>query len=296
MKISFAAITKALPPLLVMGVLAGGCSSAAKTTTAGEPEITQLLDVSSLANFSFPLDPYRSLPWQDGAIQQAEHLLVERCLLPFGLEAPTPAKLIPVRDIHVERRYSLVPAADAARYGWKMPPKADQPDDKPSEELLSGEVKAVLSGRGPSTYNGRAVPKGGCYGEARRTLGTDIDPERLTDDLDFRALDMTKRHSRVVAATRQWSSCMKSAGFDYSSPENAVADPMLQGETTSEAEIRVASASVDCATKADLLAISLTVDVAYQERLLEENASTLAAIKDAREKARRKASEILNGG
>ncbi|MFD0637287.1 hypothetical protein ACFQ9X_42675 [Catenulispora yoronensis] len=132
------------------------------------------------------------------------------------------------------RRYGPVDLAAAAQYGYHRS-DALQSTSLPSTPKMSDAMLSVLgSGGGPQaaattpvTYNGIAVPKGGCAGEAENKLGIagkDLGMHDVAAQINADGFSHSLNDDRVKSAFAAWSGCMKANGYDYSTPNDAAND------------------------------------------------------------------------
>lgn len=269
-------VTRSLVALTI--VLAGcGPAEGTRSSSTGEPEIGPVLDIEDVATFRLPLDDYRASGRDQGKLASAEYLLVNECLGRYGLELPPQAEATAVNPGNA-RRYGITGETQAGHRGYHAPASEGQEDVEPT---LSAAVESVVTGRGERSHAGQLVPEGGCIGEARRELteGTDRAVEMdLGDRLAVETWDLSKQDSRVRGAFQAWSTCMMRAGYDYADPFNANDDPAFQTPEPTPDEIAVATADVRCKQETDLVDIWGTVETAYQQRTIEQNAAVLAAV------------------
>lgn len=81
--------------------------------------------------------------------------------------------------------------------------------------------------------------------------------------------------SRVVAAERAWATCMRDAGFSFTSCQSVSAQ--LAGRPVGE-QSPTALDDVTCARQTTIVGVEHAVDLAYQEDLLAAHAEDLAAV------------------
>lgn len=285
--------------VLVFGVAAaafvGGCTPDSPPS-ASEPPIVEV-SVDDVRTIEFPLDPYLNVggPAYD-VEEKAYQILMERCMARFGFTMDPPPTVASV-DIRA-RRYGLVDMNDALQYGYNNPLTANEgANDADATQPKSEAYYAVAYGKGPSdTSNGMEIPQGGCHGAAQRTLNDGAAPvadPMFGQVLANRASNLAEQDSRVVAAFSAWSECMARSGYDYDDPWEANDDPAFDGPEVTQMEISVAAADVACKEEVDLVDTWVAVEVAYQERLVEENSEALAELLELLEARRRNAAEIV---
>ena len=74
---------------------------------------------------------------------------------------------------------------------------------------------------------------------------------------------------------------MARAGFDYTDPWQPNDNPEFQGLEANAREIATATADVRCKREVNLVGIWASVETAYQERKIGENADALQNVKAA---------------
>ncbi|MHA6760849.1 hypothetical protein [Streptacidiphilus sp. PAMC 29251] len=299
--------THAAPVLaLLVAVALSGCSSSSHggSGSSGEPAIGAVPTLLSTATLSYPLDSYLETNSQVDEFTQAQNLLISRCMKTFGFDY-TPEGLTvgnqPAGSAN-SRKYGLTDAVSAATYGYRnpvtAPAKPVQPSLSANETLaLSGpavaisampmsleeEQAAAASAKakaGSPSVNGAAIPVGGCSRESFLQLYA---PKKGAVDIEFAtglAMDSFTRaeqDSRVVKAIADWSSCMAASGYHSTHPVSPQQDLGLTEATFSSPKaIDAAKKDVACKQKVNLVGIWYTVEVAYQKRVVEQNAQTLA--------------------
>lgn len=230
-----------------------------------------------------PLDRYLLTPAEDARLNRAHRLLIERCTRRFGLAMPAVAASPPPPGGPNARRYGINDPATARLLGYRVragQPPADRrsPDPTRSADLT---LEAVLGGRGASTVNGRRVPPGGCFGEARRRLSGGVaEPADmfLAQRLNQDSFGAARGHPRVRAVVEAWSACMRAAGFRYADPLRPPADPLFRAAVT-ERETRTATADVACKRRTGLVAVWSAVEANLQRSYIATHRARLEEIR-----------------
>ncbi|MBT2264460.1 hypothetical protein [Rhodococcus erythropolis] len=291
---------------------AGACGSDSGVNT-GEPALGPRVEPGEMRNFTLPLDAYITAPAVE--VLEAENVLVRKCMAEFGFTGEyvgtdSPDSGPPPN----ERRYWLVSNSDATTLGYhsRWADVAKARSDSTVE--WSPAEEALLTGRGPNALQGRMIPKGGCLGEARRTLamgvpelptmegapvledGSGTSVSAIADHLAAGSYNRMLNDSRVMNSVAEWRTCMEGKGFHYESPQNANNDPRWSGDGASEEEIATATADVACKQQTDLVSTMATVETAYQQRELEANAEVLAEVKEVLDTKIKNAQSVLAGG
>ncbi|MFJ9176782.1 hypothetical protein [Streptomyces sp. NPDC102360] len=309
-------------PLALLGatvavaVLAGcsdeadGAAHASSGGGAGTPKVSSVPKLTSVTDKSLPIDAYLMSDDQLDKMQKAEFTLRERCMERFGIAYRVPAAEQAFRPkSRTQFRYGVTDADAVATHGYK-PAGSEKTAQRTKPQELSRTANMVLTGtddpnvkpgstaaKGGQDYQGKKVPAGGCIGEARAKLGAsgaqsyggDVTANKVNTDSWAKSYD----DERVRAAFAKWSSCMKKQGYVYADPMKAGDDPAWQKATVATAkERRVASADVDCKVKYNVVGTWYTVEVAYQNQMIEQDAQALAEAKKAKEKQLKLMAEV----
>jgi hypothetical protein len=244
-----------------------------------------------------PLDSDLPTNVQTREIDQARIVLMDRCMkrFGFGYRVELPDVTGAPKDPN-SRRYGITDARLAAEKGYGL--AADDPSNQPRPVAprLSADAQTVLYGEGSSTVSGKPVPTGGCLSEANRALdakspkGADFS---ATQELAYTSFKQSQADSRVRQAVRAWSACMATRGYHYADTFAPGSDPRL-GDGTGPAAIRTAEADLACKSRTNLVGIWFTVESAYQERLIDEHASSVKATAAALAARIKFAAELTN--
>lgn len=261
-----------------------------------QPPPADVVPVDDVGSLVLPLDQYIfARPGETDLILRAEWILVAKCVQRFGLEWTPPVPLNSPENISA-KYFSLYSEEDARRIGyhsdWEPPPEPTPGDELP-------KLQIVKFGRGPKRFAGLEVPKGGCYGEARRYLAQGlpvVENEQFGLQLKNDASSDAERDPRVQEAFRRWSSCMEKAGYHYSTPWDAWNDPRWRGEIASPLEIATAIADMEGKKATGLLDIWVAVTRAYEQRYVDRHAAALAELTTAMKALEKRAIEIINRG
>ncbi len=320
----------------ILGVLAGviavtGCSDGAATqrpsesapattrqgTDVGEEtppgaEVPVILDVKSLA---LPIEPYLFTNRQMADVLRARQALVVPCMRRFGFAWPASdperndsAGTVPgMRNAaNLDRRYGITDPALAARHGYHFAPGSRQrdPQDSTSASRPNTDALAVLTGRtgdgtpAPARYHGRAVPEGGCQGQASTRLAGDrpLGNDQLANEINVVSYQKSQADPRVRSVFRAWSACMRKHGYSYAAPTDAPGkDPRFTGPAPTRQEIALAEADVACKRQTNVIGVWFTVDAAHQRQMMASKGPELARAKDAIRTQSANADRVLNG-
>jgi hypothetical protein len=271
-------------------VLAGQASTGKHgiaSPTSGEPRIGEVARIRSVDQLELPLDAYQLNDEQRRTVRQAIAVLTAECMHRHGLE-PVPESLPASGQPKLrpnERRYGLLDAVQAARSGYHVgtgnPTKNSGSSPSSNQSVPSAGQLAVAYGGGPNVIDGRPIPAGGCYGEARRTLSApvaSVDPDSA-QQFAQQSFELSRRDSRVGNAFAAWSACMGRSNLVYADPLGVGNDPSFSGPVATSAEKRTATIDVACKQETNVAGVWLAVESAYQQRVLAQNPGQFAAIK-----------------
>ncbi|MET9463425.1 hypothetical protein ABZY44_01140 [Streptomyces sp. NPDC006544] len=308
--------------LLAAALLAGcGQGGGGGADGKGEPELGPVAVRPATSALSLPMDAYTDTDAEAGRMAQVQGMLVSQCMARYGFtyEGPTPRQGAPGAAPEDRHRYlfGLADPAYAAAHGYDQTAGAGSPVKPPAPEVsdsayvvLNGEQRGTRTSQPPAdarteeeaaqldsglTAGGQKVPSGGCGREGYRKLYA---PTKDSVDLLFpfglasEAHDRSKRDSRVVEVLKNWSACMAKSGYgEVKSPYDVTEKLGLDGGPAAGPDggpggpkaIAAAKADVACKREVNLVGIWAAVEEAYQKRLVEEHAQTLALYKKQRE-------------
>lgn len=267
-------------------------ASPERTAPPSLREIPTLLSVDALV---LPIEPYLFTDRQIARLLQARAVLTASCMRRFGhswpVEKGTPPETGTLNPANTAHRYGLTDAEAASRHGYHPAPGSPQPEAKdkvgtgprpaPAQRLVATGVNedgtpAQRDGRG------RALPRGGCLGEATAALSGSPDKignRELVGAINIGSYQQSRRDPRVTAVFGAWSRCMQRYGYDYADPTRAPGrSPRYRTESAGPAEIALARRDVSCKGETNVVGVWSAVDAAYQRRAMEEKQSELAAI------------------
>ncbi|MCB5169051.1 hypothetical protein LG634_30090 [Streptomyces bambusae] len=310
----------ALFATLLAGLLTAGCSAGGGADGPAEPALGPVAVNPSTATLALPLDAYEDTDEEKSRLAAAQQRLAVDCMARFGFAyAPPPAPARPARTDRHRHLFGLADPAEAAAYGYDKD-AGRPPRERPARPVLSDSARTVLYGERPGaqggqpgpdprseeeaatadsgiTVGGRRVPAGGCLRESYRKLYA---PKKDSVDLLFafglasEAHTRAQRDSRVVAVVAEWSACMARAGHrGVDSPYEVTARLGLDAEPGGAKAVAVAVRDVACKREVNLVGVWAAVEAAYQQRLLEAQAETLAAYRTQRTTRLRLAATLL---
>jgi hypothetical protein len=141
------------------------------------------------------------------------------------------------------------------------------------------------------TYDGQAVPQGGCSTSAVSQLAqrgidlpaaqpNDSDAESLVAQIQTNSFEQAQSDPRVLTVFGEWSACMRANGDDYQSPFAAAGDPRWGTAAPTAPEIGTAEHDLACKLRVNLSGVESVVVSEYQNAAITENAPALAAAKE----------------
>ncbi|MFE1175939.1 hypothetical protein [Streptomyces sp. NPDC058773] len=263
--------------------------------TAAEHEPTpapQSLTVSRQARqLRLPLDAYASTVAETHLVEDAQDILIRRCMKDQGMDWKT---LPPVDAQDTEppnlRRYGA-DEAEALRNGYHPSP------DPPSvirrsrawdaRDALPAEVRRAAYG--PSG-------KGGCLKAADRQLVGDTAPLdfHAFNQLTGTALETSRRTPEVRDALHRWHTCMAKAGYDYPDPYTAAGDERWETSEPTSAERATARADVACQKSTQLVKEWAAAETRIQHHLIQQNTHRLHEAKARKDHWLAAARHVLN--
>ncbi|MFR9676306.1 hypothetical protein [Streptomyces sp. TR06-5] len=307
-------------PVLAAACLAvlSACAGEPASDAGGEPDLGRIPAMLETENIEFPLSGYASTAAERQKLRRAQDALVARCMSRFGFSYSAPRRPAPPAT---GNRYvfGVVDSNEVAQYGYRNPQSLDGDRERPVRPALSGAERLVLSGAddvdpqslptnqeaarreggSDEKVNGRTVPVGGCTREAFLKLYA---PKSNAVDIMYvfnlrsEAESRTRADSRVRRNDTKWSACMEKAGYSVSDPMDAAAELGFRSneELSSPAAVAAAGADVACKKKVNLVGVRFAVTTAYQERLIDRNAETLALARRQHEQRLERAAELLS--
>lgn len=268
------------------------------------PPVSTTATITNPTGQSLPIDSYRISSDQYQKLNGALIALQISCMKRYGFDYRpyvTPGTDPgPTENAH---RYGPVDLGTAGQHGYH---RGDLPQSVslPSTPQMSNAMLSVLGTGGgpqlgpatPTIYNGIAVPKGGCAGEAENkldTAGKDIGLHGIVEQISADGFNRSVSDSRVKAAFSNWSDCMKADGYNYSTPTDAVNDPRWHESTPSPAEIATATADVKCKQQANVVGTWFSVESAYEQQMIDQHSQELIQVKQNIEDSLKQASAAV---
>lgn len=251
------------------------------------PEVSATPSMPSSRNLQLPLEAYAWTDAEERTKRRGEDQLAAACMRGFGFDLEPRPLYRGDKALRDANRYGVTETATASRFGYHPDPAAR--GSVPKESYSPAESLVLFGpqdGQQAEKQNGKAVPKGGCWGKSLRDLaakGPEVQPdkEEFADQLAGYTWQESQKDSRVKKAFAAWSACMKKSGYSYAQPMAAVEDKRFsQASSASAEEIRVAEADVACKRKHNVIGTWYAVELAYQDRAIEKNQQLLNTLKD----------------
>jgi hypothetical protein len=271
-----------------------GCTPG-RSAVPPRPVATPML--SSVSQAQLPIASYELTEQQMAQVQYLSQRLRQRCMRDFGfdflpeLSTASIAQTVRIAQEFDSRWYGVSDETAARTYGYHMPTWVNGTAAPKLIAKLPTAERGVFEGSA-STYDNRAIPRGGCVGAAAEQLaqagiGADTqrsdgsDPGTLVGNIRRNDFNRAQSDPRVLAVFAKWSACMDSHGYHYNSPFTAVADPRWATTVTtpSALEIQTAEADIACKLRVNLLGIEYTVIADHQNADIAKNAQILATAK-----------------
>jgi hypothetical protein len=298
------------PVCLALAAALLGCSSGSGSGEGGGPvgsAKSPALSGGSTAEprveytSRLPIARYSYTDAESALIDSAKHLLTARCLRTFGIDY-TPPEPEPVTDRPADRRYGLSSESEAAALGYHP----DLGPPQPGPDLPDDALRVFYGNRGADpnsgekvVYKGKEVPPNGCFGQSVAELSQKYDDPAAAETarrIAVRSYDDSLTAPTVKEGFRKWSACMRTSGFRYSTPIDALNDPAFRTETASKKEKQTALADVRCKKETGLLDIWFTAESALQRAEMRKNAESLEKLRAAHGRKVEAARRIVREG
>ncbi|MDT7724956.1 MAG: hypothetical protein QOI21_1532 [Actinomycetota bacterium] len=249
------------------------------------------------AELALPFDAYRLGHAGESEIQQAQSLLVKRCMRGRGLEITLPESVSAPGSLYDSpnmRRYGVLDDATALEHGYHFPKTAEE--TATSRELQNWSA-TLTDEQSTALYGEEGKP--GCADQADTDIAKAV-PEGDDDFLsthDFDSLDESAKTADVVRVTAAWRDCMAAAGFRYADPNAAISDPRwdLDSPAVPEVEVETARADVRCKDSTRLVSVWHDAEVSLQRQVIDRNAEQFGRLEAGNRTRLANARRILAG-
>jgi len=248
-----------------------------------------------------PLDAFEPSAAERNTLTRAISALTAECMTAHGFTDYRPSNAAPPETTSLTRRYGVMSADDAARFGYHLT-DAEKigfrgPDDGEEEgapDEVSEAEETALYGAPFSEIDPAAPLTSGCYGEAAVAVYGDSAEMPMTANLlAYELHGDSYSDDRVIAAIDDWSMCMQGQGYDVAGPKEAMDAADLSLPEPSAAEIAMASADIVCKDDTDLVEVWLTVEIELHNAAIEEQFETLTEERAQIDAMLTRAAEVL---
>ncbi|MFE5549607.1 hypothetical protein ACFQ71_38210 [Streptomyces sp. NPDC056534] len=263
-----------------------------------EPPLGEVKRVNSGSDISLPLDAYDTTAEERAALQKVYDLFGIACMKKKGFKVTMPERRTESSESVYGRRYFIVRMDEAARFGYR-PARMMENDQEKIKNMKTGlESPAAHKAWTDQDPDDNSNPNKatGCGAAALPVVdkGVGKDSDIVIHNLSSESWHRSEQDSRMQAVFKEWSSCMATSGFTYTTPIESNNDKRWHGEVT-PLEIATAKADVSCKQKSNLAGLWLAVETAYQERQIEENAEALRVRRAVWDIRMRNARQALGG-
>ncbi|WP_328620630.1 hypothetical protein [Streptomyces sp. NBC_00354] len=299
----------------VLALLLTGCSQSDGGDSDKEPAIGDVPTLLESRNLTFPITPYIADDRQLGLLNEAQDVLVDQCMQRYGFRYQMRRKADSAVKRDYNRRYGLSDPAEAARLGYDNPQvsQAQRPPQQPlgpNEKLVlyglevdpslpvpKSQEEAEKSDVATTVVGGQKVPAGGCLRESSLKLWTPTKEtvgSMVAQGFGMDSFARSRKDSRVVKTIKSWSECMAKHGHSIDNPMDQ--PPGINDSNISSPQaITLAKQDVECKKETNLVGTWYTVEIAYQKRLIEQNAETLDRAKKQLDERMKLAASLIAG-
>ena len=292
-----AALRRVVVSAAVVVLLFSGCGGASQGSEKVAPGPAPTL--RNAAEYSLPLMGYVPSHEERLVIDRGVSARQVACAARYGVvispEESDPTSLQAEYD-H-SRRYGVVDRSEVEQYGYGQKPSSYVEPDRESRVSEPGRDE-VLSGKTDSgepsamrDQDGNPLPDGGCgkigWDDIRE--GTDIGTE-LPQQLLGEAYSLMLENEDFQAAEKDWVACMKRSGYDFEHRWDA--GNSVGGEDEQRRR-EMALLDLGCAEEVNYVGRAYAVDVAIQNKLIQDNESGLRGALDVQRRVLERAKEAL---
>ncbi|GAU67394.1 hypothetical protein SSP35_04_04840 [Streptomyces sp. NBRC 110611] len=282
--------------LLTPLALVTGCAPA----TAGQRPAAKEADVPAAPavgeearRLVLPFDAYAMSTPAIHTVESAEDVLIRGCMQAQGMSwkaLPRPSGVD--QDPPNRRRYGLVEADIAARFGYHLPPEPPEL----TRRAAAWDERKNLPDREQLAAFGRQGG-GGCWKKAHDGLLRGITPadQSLFNRRIGEEFSASKSDPEVVRVIRGWSACMRENGFRYSSPLKVTGDAEWgKSSRPARREIAVARADIRCKERTDLVPVWSGVEARMQNDVIRRHAEDFRVLKAEKDRWLAAARRVLD--
>ncbi len=238
-------------------------------------------------------------PEQKLVVDTASYLKVKQCMKDQGFTFLDPAPKLEVQKrsaVLFDGYIGILDADYAKGYGYQLNPSSigmeDERQAQSGQKYPSAEYEFAL----------KVAGDGGCLGQTEKL----IDKNRPSEDestpilgkIYETSLTATYADADYKRALKLWSTCMRSAGFNYATPAEAFG--AFDGFTLTDAvpdppavETKTAVADVECKRSSRLADVFRSVFWDHQVAMAEKNRPTLKVLEEVNAQLLRNAQQII---
>ncbi|MFJ7329613.1 hypothetical protein ACIQVN_25645 [Streptomyces cyaneofuscatus] len=289
--------TTAVTALLTGALLLTGCGGDSEEKAGPRQPDSSIAPASSslTTDLALPVEAYIFSEAEIARLTRAMSSLAVDCMKEAGFTYRPDSSEAP--DIGVmDRRYGIANSHTAQTYGYHFPDPPTGQDG--TADPLSEAARVTLAGK--PLADGSFDPGGGCIGKAKKRLAGSVDgfgPDEVARTLNLSSYARSQKDPRVLAAFRDWSSCMRAKGYRYDSPMDAIDDPAFAGKKADQKEISTARADVECKKKTGLISAWFDVETELQRTEIEKDPEPFARIERHKtDQLKRAAAELGESG
>lgn len=286
-----------LTPAVLLALLTCGCSAVSSVSSSVPSPTAAAAPASGAALENYPIDAYTLSNLQDAEQIYVTADLIHACMLRLGFnyreyaQSPSQYYMASLRVMTEmdSRTWGITDLSAAERYGYQLPPWTDESSASRGIDSLSSAERLALvgaertrSGKVEKASASSGIPAGGCTGKALQEIAAAgvwkaSSGQALVAHIGEESFMKARSSVQVKAAFTKWSACMLSHGYRYSDPF-APAAAFATATPATQHEIRVAVTDIECSRKVNVQRVAFTVESAYQNQLINQNATRLAQV------------------
>jgi hypothetical protein len=250
------------------------------------------------SDFALPINSYSPSIEDVAVLTKARKLLIGECMQRSGFHFDSVAALAPLdraasNDMSDnglygnKRRYGITDMETATRYGYHL------------VSVATGTALPARQGGASNSYGvgeiteAKRVALDRCIGEAqKRLIGINTD---LIARIASESYSGSFKDPAVTSAFAAWSVCMRTNGYDKTTPREASGFD-IDVPTVSAEEVTAAQVDVRCKEQSNLVRIWYGFEVAYQNAQIEQHLPALQRIRNEKDRTLTLASDIVTRG
>ena len=267
-------------------ILLSGCSS----QQPAPPALGPITAVTGPEQIARPIDRYLPTAAQARELTEAAQRVTAQCMKGYGLP-PVAAAITDFQNLALQNKarnelFGFFDPAVTATKGYDVFVSRPGGQSRPSAAQISVLNGQNENGSVVASYRGRTVPAGGCHQVGLDAVGGWPPAPGTSSVLPDHGPTVPISDPRLVAKDRQWSACMKSAGYTYATPADAYADtrwrnppgdPQQQAEFLKAVEIPTAVADLKCKQTTGYMGLAIATQSAYDAQYIASHTAALAA-------------------